>query len=62
MSIYIFEFAYVALCLFMPVCWARMHAHTHTNAHASCVFVCSCYCVCVPVVVLEWNTDILPLS
>lgn len=44
----------------MPVCWARMHAHT--NAHASCVFVCSCYCVCVPAVVLEWNTDILPLS
>lgn len=51
MSIYIFEFTYVALCLFMFV-------HTH----ASCVVVCSRNCVFVLVVGLEWNMDILPPS
>lgn len=54
MVIYIFEFAYVALCLFMPVCLC-----THTPL----------VCLSAPVTlfvclwsVLEWNMNILPLS
>ena len=39
-----------------------IYACVFVRTHASCVFVCSCYCVCVPVVMLEWNMDILPPS
>lgn len=46
MSIYIFEFAYVALCLFMPVCWARMHAHTHKRTRLLCVCLLLLLCLC----------------
>lgn len=44
--IYIFEFAYVALCLFMPVCWARMHARTHKRTRLLCVCLLLLLCLC----------------
>lgn len=54
-----YEYIYIWICL----CgFVLIYACVFVRTHASCVFVCSCYCVCVPVVVLEWNMDILPLS
>lgn len=39
--IYIFEFAYVAWCLFMPVC-----LHTHTRLLCVCLLPVLCLCAC----------------